>query len=200
MYCPHCGKQIPDNTKFCRYCGAEQTRGTAAAGEPFVYAEPSGAPQAPQARQPKERVGAGILGALLGSLVGVVVMLLLDRLGYVSSLSGIIMLAGAVWGYAHFGKALSTKGILICVPIVIAMVYVGSRLCWAVTIHGLYPPSGPNYLDLFVHLPQQLKAGGLEDQYYEYLVQQYAFAALGVVLLVINVIRGNRAAKKKSKH
>lgn len=24
MFCKNCGKQIPDNTKFCNYCGAQQ--------------------------------------------------------------------------------------------------------------------------------------------------------------------------------
>lgn len=24
MYCKHCGKEIDDDSKFCRYCGGEQ--------------------------------------------------------------------------------------------------------------------------------------------------------------------------------
>lgn len=59
MYCRNCGKQIPDQAKFCRYCGEPQaiTADSPAAGVPAYQnntqqAGYSHAPQPPAAYQP----------------------------------------------------------------------------------------------------------------------------------------------------
>lgn len=130
------------------------------------------APQPPAA--PQERVFAGIMGALLGSAVGVILMLILFSMNYISSLTGGIMLACAAWGYAHFGKVLNKRGIVLSVLVVIVMIYIGNALCWS----NVY----------FTEATYEF--------YYESLAKQYLFAAIGVVFLLINLSRGNRAAKK----
>lgn len=44
MFCHHCGNQIPDDTKFCRHCGAAQeVQGAPASAMPPVY--PQSAPR-----------------------------------------------------------------------------------------------------------------------------------------------------------
>lgn len=146
--------------------------------------------------QTQERVLPGILGALLCSLAGVVFMVLLRQIGYVSSLSGIIMLACTAWGYAHFGKAMSTKGILFSILIVIAMIYMGNRFCWAIIVRKSISPSSPftDILFYFLHLP--LLGRGMEEAYQRSLFHQYSYAAVGVIFLVIYLVRGNRAGKK----
>lgn len=35
MFCQNCGKQIPENVKFCNHCGATQG-GNAAQGSPNI--------------------------------------------------------------------------------------------------------------------------------------------------------------------
>lgn len=146
--------------------------------------------------QTQERVLPGILGALLCSLAGVVFMVLLRQIGYVSSLSGIIMLACTAWGYAHFGKTMSTKGIVFSILIVIAMIYVGNRFCWAIIVRRSISPSSPftDILFYFLHLP--LLGRGMAEAYQRTLFQQYSYAAVGVIFLVVYLVRGNRAGKK----
>lgn len=58
MFCTKCGNQIPDNTKFCTFCGAPQNAEPAAPATPVAPAEPTApAPQfqqpAPQFQQPE---------------------------------------------------------------------------------------------------------------------------------------------------
>lgn len=36
MYCLECGKEIPDNSKFCSFCGVSQNMPTAPFGEHFL--------------------------------------------------------------------------------------------------------------------------------------------------------------------
>lgn len=229
MFCHNCGKQIPDDTSFCRYCGAPQKEAQPAPPQQAAYQPPTQvpappapvqpqqaayqpAPQAPQqaayqpqpsARQspaqPQERVAAGILGALLGALPGVLLMYILFKMDFVASLTGIAMLLCAVWGYKHFGRELSKKGVFFSILVVIVMIYLGNRLCWAGELRDMMAPSSsiPWY---FFHLNDMLKIRGhhsIRDAYYECLMKQYAFAALGAVFLTVNLFRGSRAAKKK---
>ncbi len=51
MFCSNCGKQIPENTKFCNYCGAQQPASNSAANAPISAA----AEQQNQAASPKQK-------------------------------------------------------------------------------------------------------------------------------------------------
>jgi len=198
MFCHNCGGEIPNDTKFCRYCGAAQGKGqNAPESAPPVQPQQASWQAQSQPTASQEHVLPGIFGAFLCSLAGVAVMVLLNNMGYVSSLSGIVMLACTVWGYSHFSKAMSKKGIIFSVLIVIAMIYVGNRLCWAIMFRKANSPSSPltDILFFFRRLP--LVNLRMVEAYQESLIQQYAFAAVGVIFLVINLVRGNRAGKKK---
>ena len=61
--------------------------------------------------EPKqERTAAGTLGALLGSLAGVVCIVLIGRLNAVASASGLVMAVCALKGYEKLAGTLSKKG------------------------------------------------------------------------------------------
>lgn len=203
MFCHNCGNKIPDSSKFCHYCGAPQ--------DTFQSASASAVPPPVQPVQPRpavredqaERVLPGILGALLCSLGGVAVMVVLFQMGYVASLSGIIMLGCTVWGYAHFGNAISKKGIVISVLIVIFMIYEGTRLCAAISLAGSFDGHS-NFLGIILtemtrfnnifNLPEPQR-----EYYYEILSQQYAFAAAGMIVMVINLFRGSRPRRENKR-
>lgn len=205
MYCQTCGKQIPDGAKFCSFCGAQQAR-PAAGAQGAVYSRPQ--PQQPQqparpaaaprhaaqpAVQERENVLMGTVGALLGSLAGVVVMVILDRLGFVAALSGIVMMLGAVWGYNRFGKAASVKGLIISGVIAIGMVYVGNMVCVAITISQVMPY---NFFESLRSIQVQLENNpDFPDVYYGSLAQQYLFAGIGAILMIVQFVREKKRSK-----
>lgn len=76
----------------------------------------------------KENYVLGIIGALLGSLVGTAVVLLVARLGYISAISSALMGFAVVFGYKKLGKKLSVFGAVFCAIIAIAMTYVAFRV------------------------------------------------------------------------
>ena len=53
----------------------------------------------------KERVGRGILGALIGALIGAVCIVLVDQLGYVASISGVVM-GACTWYISATGSVM----------------------------------------------------------------------------------------------
>lgn len=52
-----------------------------------------------QRKKRPENVVAGVVGAFLGTLLGVVCTVVIGQLGYVASVSGLIMAVGALKGY-----------------------------------------------------------------------------------------------------
>ena len=66
-----------------------------------------------QESEVKENVLAGIVGAFLFSLAGAAVYVLLNMIGYIASISGLVGAVCAVKGYSVFSKKESKKGIVI---------------------------------------------------------------------------------------
>lgn len=84
----------------------------------------------------KENVLAGIVGAFLFSLAGAVVYFLLNLIGYVSAISGLVGAVCAVKGYAIFSKKESKKGIVISVIISLLVIALAWYLSMAYDIYN----------------------------------------------------------------
>ena len=76
----------------------------------------------------KENYVLGIIGALLGSVVGAAVILLVARMGYVSAISSAVMGFAVVFGYKKLGKKFSVVAGNLCIVISIAMTYLAFRV------------------------------------------------------------------------
>ncbi len=85
-----------------------------------------------QRRGKHDNMIGGIVGALLGSLLGVVAIILFSRLGYVAAISGVILAVCTLKGYEMLGGKLNTKGIIICCILMLVMTYLGDQLDWAI--------------------------------------------------------------------
>lgn len=80
----------------------------------------------------------GIIGALAGSLAGVLVILILGRLGRVSVLGGFVMGIVSIWGYKKLGHKLSTAGAVICTVIAVIMSYLAFRIDAAIDLLNIF--------------------------------------------------------------
>ena len=66
--------------------------------------------------QTTERVGAGILGALLLSLVGGAISFALSRVNIIAGIAGLVSILLGYWGYCKFaGVKYSMKGLVIAI-------------------------------------------------------------------------------------
>lgn len=91
-----------------------------------------------QEDQTQEQLIPGIIGALIGSLVGVALILLLGRLGRVSMLSGLVMGIGVVYGYKKLGKKFSRLSCILCIVISVVMSYLAFRVDTALDLYSGY--------------------------------------------------------------
>lgn len=139
----------------------------------------------------KENVLTGIVGALLGSLIGVFIIVLLGQLGYVASVSGLVMAVATVKGYELFGRKFSKEGAIISILVILVMVYAGNRLDWAISVAA--------YIELdifstFRALPLILKSGDLTFDYYKSLAMVYLFSLLGAIPTIISAFKNSKKA------
>ena len=76
----------------------------------------------------------GIAGAVIGSIPGVLLWILIGKTGIFAAICGVILAAGIVAGYNLMTKdntLSSTVGIVICLAVVIVAVYFCERVIWA---------------------------------------------------------------------
>ena len=140
----------------------------------------------------QENFLAGLVGGLLGSLLGVGVIILFGQLGFVSALSGIIMAVCSLKGYELLGGKLTGKGIIGTSIVMVIMVYVGTRLDWSISIASVVPEA--DFLTAFRVFPELLREGFIDaGAYYWDLTLVYIFTALGAIPTIIGIRKSKQA-------
>lgn len=140
----------------------------------------------------KEQFIPGIIGALLGSLVGVAMIVIIGQLGYVSVVSGLIMGAATIKGYEFLGKKLTKKGIVATVLITLGMTYFAFRLDWALTVARFLSVS---WLDGYQILPHLLESGDIDrTDYYIEMAKLLGFTLLGFIPSLLSSIATAKSA------
>lgn len=135
----------------------------------------------------RENIVGGIVGAFLGSLVGVLCTVVIGQLGYVASISGLVMAVGALKGYELLGGSLSKKGAVISSVLVLVMTWFAHRLSWSISVASAV---GAGVFQCFRIIPELLDAGWLESRaYWGDLVMLYLFTLLGAVPTILGGLR-----------
>ena len=163
-----------------------ETAGTDFGEQNINYNEP---PQN-QPTIPHENVIAGIVGAFLGSLLGVVAIVVISQLGYVAAISGIIMGVCTLKGYELLAKGFSKKSIFISTIIAIIMVYVAHNIDYAIFI-AVY--SGVTFFEAYQVLRMLItEEPELAREFYGGLAMLYLFTLLGLVPTIWQKIKEHR--------
>ena len=135
----------------------------------------------------KEHVLAGLVGAFLGSLIGTACIVGIGQLGYVASLSGLVMAVCAIKGYSLLGGVMSRKGAVIACVLTVIMTYFGNRLDFAVSVARA---AEVDVFTVFQAMGQLLDAGYINTAaYWGNLIMLYLFTLLGAVPTLIAAFR-----------
>jgi hypothetical protein len=182
--CEACGRV--EETSGC-YCGGSVKLLCA---EDYQNASQAVFRQAEAIAQKSENVIGGIVGALIGALIGAAVIVGIGQLGYVATWSGVIMGVCAVKGYELLGGKLSTKGIVISCILMAAMVYLGHRMDWAITIAK---ELGIGTGEAFRETEEIVRFFDISGRYYGSLAYTALFAAVGAVPTIISARKRYKA-------
>ncbi len=170
MYCKNCGNEIPEGQEYCADCMVQEN--SAAAEE-----KP----------KKKENVLTGLVGAFLGALLGAGSIILLDQIGFIASISGLILAVCTLKGYELLGGRLSVKGIVISIVLMLLTPYIADRICWAIFLVQELADYGVTFAECFAAVPDLLADGSIEMGFYlKNLLMLYGFALLGA----FSTIRG----------
>lgn len=143
-----------------------------------------------QKRMKNENVAGGIVGAFLGTLAGVLCIIILSQLGYVAAFSGIVMAVCTLKGYELLGGKLTGKGVFLSAVMMLIMTFVGDRLDWAIAI--------ARELDTDILTAYQVIPAFLEEQvidegaYWTNVVLLYFFLLVGAVPTVVSILKNQK--------
>lgn len=141
-------------------------------------------PMENEIRTKQDNLLPGIVGALLGSLLGVACIVLLDRLGYVAAVSGVIMAVCSLKGYEMLGGSLSRRGVIVSSVIMVIMTFFGNQLGWAFAAADALDLS---FWEAYRGIMPMLRQGVIDaGAYWGNLVLLYLFTLLGAVPTVHN--------------
>lgn len=147
----------------------------------------------------------GILGAIIFSLIGCAVWIIIGKLGYISYLGGIAMAFSTIFGYHLFGKKFDTLGLIISIVIVLVMVLVSNMFIYtwellsqpgmeeALSLLGYNGFFGV-FFGLFDLMKQvdihtgldgidSMTGGFISDLIFSYIISMIATVAIGVSML-----------------
>ena len=185
MDCEKCGKPLT-GASFCEYCG-HPVQPQAEPQQPVVPETP-----AEPAKKPENFI-AGLVGALIGAAIGGGSIILLSQLGYVASISGLILAICTAKGYELLGGNLSVKGIIVSLVLMLAMPYIADRIDWAIVVLQSFPDEGISFADAFAAIPALIKEGAIEQgEYIKNLAMIYLFVAIGAFSTVFNLLKNKK--------
>ena len=139
-----------------------------------------------QKRNKEENIAAGIIGAFLGSILGLASIVLIGKMGYISWFSGVIMGFCTMKGYELLAGKVTKKGIVFSVLLMLIMAYFGDRLLWA--WEAAKAIRGIGFEEAFKILPELVKEGYIDSaDYLGNLFMLYVFTFGGAIPMINGV-------------
>ena len=131
----------------------------------------------------------GFAGALIGAAIGAASIILLSQIGYVASISGVILAFCTLKGYELLGKGLSTKGLIICIILMAVTPFLADWMDWAIVLMQSLDVE-ITFGEAFALVPLLLADGSIElTDYLSSLGMIYLFVILGGFYTVKKVIK-----------
>lgn len=155
----------------------------------FEYNYDEGAYQNKQLME-KENVLLGSIGAVLGCMIGAILIIVLSYFGYIASISGVVMGICALKGYLLLGKGLSKKGIIITIVIMVLMVFASYVVSFGIAVAQAFEV---DVITGILVTPVLLSEEGVDlSIFYKDLVMLYVFTVLGAFPTIKDYMKGKR--------
>ena len=148
---------------------------------------------APAEIKAPENVLLGLIGALVGAVLGGASIVLLSRLGYVASLSGVLTAFCTLKGYELLGKRLSKRGVVICVIIMVLATIAADLVDWAFVVLDAWGQYGVSFFDCLLAVPELIADGSIAMfDYLKNLGMLMLFMVLGAFATVEKALLSRR--------
>lgn len=88
--------------------------------------------------QKKDNPVAGVAGALLGSLIGVVLWVAVYQIGFIAGIVGFVMAVCCIGGYQKFSGKLTKTGLILSIVIAIVMLFAAEYISVGIEIYTVF--------------------------------------------------------------
>ncbi len=184
MNCQHCGNPIEEGASACSFCGQAVVQETSTMQQTPVMQT-----QEPVVKAKRGNILTGTIGAIIGAAIGGAVIILLSQMGFVASISGLILAVCTLKGYELLGRKLSVPGVLICLVLILITPYLADRLDWALIIKESWGDE-VTLGQAFALVPEIIASDAeIKAEYIKCLVMIYVFAAMGAFGTIRNLFR-----------
>lgn len=149
-------------------------------------------------RSQKSKFVPGLIGAILGSLIGVICWAVVFKLGYIAAISGIVMVICSAKGYELLGGNVDIKGIISVCIISIIMLYFANKLSWTWEAYDAFIEQGDSvsFFDIYKNIMDLIKYSDLTSEFMMDLGLGYLFAVFGAASTVVSYIRAAKGNYK----
>ncbi len=137
----------------------------------------------------------GIFGALVGALIGGALWIFIYRLGYIAGIAGAVSAICAMKGYELLGRRLDIKGIVGSVLIMIATIFLASRISWSWDMYDVLREYDYDFSTIFLHFSELLDMFEASGEYIKELVMGYGLTAVCSIGYIIEAFRSGRTQK-----
>ncbi len=126
-----------------------------------------------------------VIGAVLGSIPSMILMVVLGKVGYLASICGFFMIFGQMYACDFFTRK-STQinvetALVICVIVMAAAVYVCERMIWAWELKDAEASGVASFSYCFLNFGRLAEQLDIEYEFLSALIKSYVFAAIGAV-------------------
>lgn len=147
-----------------------------------------------QTREQKSNLIPGLVGAFLGTLIGVALWILLSRLGIIAGVAGLVMGVCAMKGYELMGKQLDRKGVISCIVLLIVMIYFSNKLAWSIDGYLALKEYDWTFGEVFQNLSIILAESDLTGSYFRDLGLGFLLTAAASFSSIINAFRASNGS------
>lgn len=144
----------------------------------------------------KERFALGILGAVFGSLIGAVCIVLLGHFGYVTAISGLVMAFATLLCYRLFSGKLTIRGGIASLIIMIIVTFAAHYVNNAIMYTGMGSRADFTVWDAMKVMPTSYfdpRFREFRRQFFGYLWLLYLYVFVGCVPFIVSLFRKKRA-------
>ena len=131
----------------------------------------------------------GTIGAVLGSIAGVILWILIYKAGYIAAIAGFVIALGALKGYEKLGKNLNKKGVISSIIVIVIMVWLANRISCALDVYdGLSIYGNYSFMDCFTNLIDILDYVDAKGDYYLNLAMGYVLTIAGSYKIIAQAL------------
>lgn len=145
-------------------------------------------PVSPEVK-PAENFVLGLIGALGGALLGGASIILLGQMGYIASISGVILAFCTLKGYEMLAKGLSTKGVILCAVLMLVTPFLADYLNWGIMLYKELSSIGATFGECMEILPDVLRDSEVWGEYLKNLGMLYLFVIMGGLIILKNAFK-----------